>query len=121
MVTITCVNVSNATDDPHRGGTATIAGTGKSTCDPGETLQPRRHLHRHDDGWAGQRIPGDPLDFQVSGPELDDRVVPRDEQLRWPHPEQLRRQRGRGEAPPSARHLDQATVGYGDLALDRAA
>jgi len=67
MVTITCVNVSIATMTLTAGGTATIAGTGKSTCDPGETFNLAATFTVTSDGVGRvSGIPGDPLDFQVS-------------------------------------------------------
>ena len=67
MVAITCVNVSIATMTLTAGGTATIAGTGKSTCDPGETFNLAATFTVTADGVGRvSGIPGDPLDFQVS-------------------------------------------------------
>jgi hypothetical protein len=66
-VPVTCVNVSTATMTLTSGGTATIVGSGKSSCDPGETFSISATFTVTADG-AGTvtGIPGDPLTFQVS-------------------------------------------------------
>src|SRR5512137_682786 len=67
FVPLTCVNVSVATMTLTAGGVATIVGTGRSSCDPGETFSISATFTVTADGMGTVTgVPGDPLTFQVS-------------------------------------------------------